>query len=212
MKTYIFDLDGTLWDSMGLWSDIDVKFLSKRGLSVPPDYVDKINALGNAEGAKYTVERFNLPDTPEDLMREWHDMAISAYTHDVKLKPYALEYLNKLRAGGAKLGIATSLSPDLHTPALISNGIAGYFDAIAHSDEVGYGKTRPDVFLLAAERLGAAPSDCLIFEDVLAAVKSAKSVGMTVCAVYDESTAHLWPSICAAADYAITDFRDAPLI
>jgi beta-phosphoglucomutase-like phosphatase (HAD superfamily) len=211
MKAFIFDLDGTLLDSMDVWGKIDVDFLQKRGIAVPSDYMDAISSMSFTECAVYTIERFNLPDSVDSLMREWTDMAAYAYGHTVLMKPYAKEYLSTLRERGAKLGIATSLSAELYEPALCGHGIYDWFNVICNSDDAGYGKSRPDVFLLAAKKLGVLPGDCVVFEDILAAVKTAKNAGMKVCGVYDKAAVNDWEQIKETADFAITDWRNAPL-
>ena len=218
---HIFDLDGTLLDSMDVWHKVDIDFLHKRGITVPPDYPQAISALTFYETADYTIRRFGLSDSIEDLQREWNEMAVYSYKHNVQLKPYAKEYLTALRGsarqGGArqsgdiKLAVATSLPAELHKPALQSHGIYDFFHAICTTDEAGQGKTHPDVFLLAAKKIGAQPSDCVVYEDILAAVKSAKSAGMTVCAVYDNASKADWEEIKKYADYAILDYSDASL-
>jgi len=209
-KAYIFDLDGTLLDSMGVWEQIDVDFLKRRGIVVPPDYMNAVSPMTPDEAAAYTIKRFALRDSVDGLTREWNEMAAYAYGNTVQMKPSAKEYLMTLRERGAKLAVATSLSAELCAPVLRNNGIDTMFHAICRTDEAGRGKSRPDVFLLAARKIDAAPGDCLVFEDILAAVKSAKSAGMDVCAVYDKTSADDWEEIKAAADYAIVDFRDAP--
>ena len=208
MKAYIFDLDGTLLDSMGVWDDIDTAFLQKRGITVPPDYADAIAPMTFAETAAYTIERFGLSERPESLMREWRDMAIDIYSNSVELKPYAKELLLTLRERGVPLAVATSATEAVFRPALRRHGIHDLFDVICTSEEAGYGKTRPDVFLLTAKKLGVSPHDCIVFEDILAAIKSAKSVGMTVYGVYDEGSKHDWEEIKRTADGVIYDFRD----
>ena len=211
MKAYIFDLDGTLLDSMGVWLNIDIEFLEKRGLAVPDDYFDKISSMGFSQIAAYTIERFGLPDTVEGLLQEWSDMAAHAYGHTVQMKPHAKEYLFALKERGARLAIATSAIPDLCDLALRAHGIYDWFNVICKCNEVGCGKSRPDVFLLAAQKLAVDPRDCIVFEDIFDAVKSAKSVGMTVCGVYDKASESDWDAIRGMADYAILDFRDAPM-
>lgn len=211
MNAYIFDLDGTLLDSMGLWEQIDVDFLMKRGFEVPIDYIDAICSRSFPEAAEYTILRFGFPDSVSDLLREWNDMAAYAYGNTVPLKPGAREYLMAIKERGIKLGVATSLPAALYEPALRNNGILELFDVICSTDEVEHGKTRPDVFLLAARKLGVAPADCIVFEDIPDAIKSAKEAGMTVYGVLDESSKEHWAHIKETADSVIVDFKDAPL-
>ena len=176
-KGAIFDLDGTLLDSMGVWDQVDVDFLAKRGFEVPDDYMQKVAAMQFRQIAEYTIARFGLSDTPEALMEEWDHMARVMYATVVEAKPYAREYLAALKASGAKLAVATSLPPMLREPAMKHVGIFDYFDDVVSVDDAGdVGKTEPDVYLLAASRLGIKPSDCTVFEDLLVGMRSAKSV------------------------------------
>ena len=108
-KGAIFDLDGTLLDSMGVWDQVDIDFLSKRGIDVPDDYMTKVAAMQFRQIAEYTIARFDLSDTPEELMDEWDHMARVMYSTVVEAKPYAREYLAQLKGSGAKLAVATSL-------------------------------------------------------------------------------------------------------
>lgn len=212
-KAAIFDLDGTLLDSMGVWAQVDIDFLNKRGIEVPPDYMTKVSAMQFRQIAEYTIARFGLTDTPEELMQEWDDMASVAYSTTVEAKPGALDYLRDLKASGVKLGVATSLPPHLREPALRHVGMFELFNDIVSVDDANdVGKDQPDVYLLAAKRLGAAPADCTVFEDLLVGMKSAKSVGMKVWAMHDDSSASDWPEICHLADGVLFDFHDAPRV
>jgi len=207
---YIFDLDGTLLDSMDIWERIDIEFLEKRGIAIPSNYISTVMPMTFAEAAAYTIRRFNLPDSIEDLTLEWNSMAAQAYTN-ASLKPHAKEYLTTIKNRGAKLAVAISLPARLYEPALRANNIYDIFDTLCSTDEVAHGKTHSDIFLLAAKRLGETPINCIVFEDILAAVKSAKGIGMTVCGVYDNSSAKDWPEIKKIADSVIVDFKHAPL-
>lgn len=210
-KGAIFDLDGTLLDSMGVWDQVDVDFLAKRGFEVPDDYMQKVAAMQFRQIAEYTIARFNLSDTPEELMEEWDHMARVMYSTVVEAKPHAREYLATLKASGAKLAVATSLPPMLREPAMRHVGIFDYFDEVVSVDDAGdIGKDRPDVYLLAASRLGIEPTDCTVFEDLLVGMRSAKSVGMRVWAMHDDSSDADWPAICGLADGVMFDFHDAP--
>jgi len=210
-KGAIFDLDGTLLDSMGVWEKIDIDFLAKRNLSVPEDYTREISALSFRKTAEYTINRFHLKETAEDLMKEWNYMAAYEYSHMIKLKPYAKEYLTTLKSCGIRLGTATSLSGVLAKPALINNGIYDLFDIQCETDEVGKGKDSPDVFLLAAEKLGVVPKECIVFEDLFAGICSAKKAGMKVFGIYDKYSKEQAEEIQKAADGYYYSFKDAPV-
>lgn len=210
-KAAIFDLDGTLLDSMGVWDQVDIDFLGKRGIEVPPDYMIKVSSMQFQQVAEYTIARFGLKDTPEELMQEWDDMVRVAYSTTVEAKPGALDYLRDLKSAGVKMGVATSLPPQLREPALRHVGMLDLFDDIVSVDDANdVGKDQPDVYLLAAERLGVKPVDCTVFEDLLVGIKSAKSVGMKVWAMHDDSSDADWPEICDIADGVLFDFHDAP--
>ena len=199
-KAAIFDLDGTLLDSMGVWDQVDIDFLAKRGIEVPADYMGKVAAMQFRQIAEYTIARFGLTDT-----------ARVAYSTVVEAKPHAVEYLSYLKRSGAKLAVATSLPPALREPAMKHVGIFDYFDQIVSVDDANdVGKDRPDVFLLAAGRLGVVPEQCTVFEDLLVAMRSAKSVGMRVWAIHDDSSDGDWPDICGLADGVLFDFSEAP--
>ena len=132
----IFDLDGTLLDSMGMWDDIDVAFLSRRGLTVPDDYVQAIVPLSFRETAVYTIDRFGLTETPEAVMEEWMRMAEEAYAFRVEPKPYAAELLRRWKARGIRLAVATANHEKLFAPALRRAGIYDCFDAFTTLAEV----------------------------------------------------------------------------
>lgn len=207
IKAAIFDLDGTLLDSMGVWTQIDIDFLGKRGIPVTDEYVKAVTSMGFQEAAAYTIRRYDLAQTPEEIMGEWKRMCRTAYGHSVPLKPCAKETLLRLKQSGIKLGVATALSPDLFVPALERNGVYGWFDAFASLEEVQRGKGFPDIYLLAAQRLKVEPPRCMVFEDILAGILGAQAGGFHTYGVYDESSAHDWEKICAAADRTLTSFE-----
>lgn len=205
----IFDMDGTIMDSLGIWERIDYDFLEKkRGISVPGDYVHDIAAMSFSEIAQYTKNRFNLPDTPQELMQEWTDMAIYEYSHNVFLKPFVKEFIEYLKNCGKKIILCTSSPEYFFKPALKNNGIYDLFDAFANTCEAGVGKNSPKVYLLAAQKAGVAPEKCLVFEDVISAAVSAKRAGMTVCGVYDERSRSRQNELRAVCDMYITGFNE----
>jgi len=207
-KAYIFDLDGTLFESMDVWSKIDTAFFKKRRIPHPDGFTASILAMNFDEAANYTKTLLGLNESTDEIKQEWLDMAIHAYSHEVDMKPYAKEYLLSLKAKGHALAVATSLPVELMTPALHKHEIYHIFDVICTASEVGCGKSKPDIFVLTAKKLGLPPQDCLHFDDILAAVKSATSIGMEVCAVYDKTSANDWDEIKNIADHSIMGFKD----
>lgn len=210
-EAVIFDLDGTLLNSMDVWEKIDIDFLSKRGLSVPSDYVTEICARSFEEAAQYTIERFELSESVDSIIKEWNAMAAYEYAHHVRLMPYAYEYILRLKASHVKLAVATGLPKELYRPCLINNGIYELFDFLCSVDQVQRGKEYPDIFLFASDGLKISPQKCIVFEDVLPAVKSAKQAGMITYGVYDKYSAHNETEIRIMADGYIYDFHNAPL-
>jgi HAD superfamily hydrolase (TIGR01509 family) len=207
----IFDLDGTLLNSMDVWEKIDIAFLSKRGLPVPINYVTEICARSFEEAAQYTIELFELSEGVESIIKEWNAMAAYEYAHHVRLMPYTLDYMSRLNALRVKLAVATGLPEELYKPCLTNNGVYESFDIICSTDQVERGKEYPDIFLFASGELKIPPQKCIVFEDVLPAVRSAKQAGMITYGVYDKYSAHNESEIKAIADGYLYDFRNAPL-
>lgn len=205
----IFDLDGTLFDSMGFWSHLDERFLSHHGISpIPDDYLLEIAHLGAEETAIYTRNRFGLTMSAGEMMEEWHHEALEYYTNDVGLKPGAYEYLTRLKNAGVKLAVATANSSDLYMPALKRLGLESLFDAYAEVAEVGRKKGFPDIYELAAARLGASPSETAVFEDIYIALTGAKAGGFLTVGVYDETSARDTVRIREFADAFVCTFDE----
>ena len=141
IKGAIFDLDGTLLDSMDVWSQVDIEFLGKREIEVPDDYSKIIAPMTFREVAEYTIERFDLDETPEDIMEEWNLMAEQKYANDVMLKPGALEVLDFLKNNNVKLGIATTNISRVFKACLERLNIYDMFEVITETDNVAGGKT-----------------------------------------------------------------------
>lgn len=207
-KGAIFDLDGTLLDSMGVWRRIDEDFLGKRGIRVPDDYLKAITAKNFQDAADYTIERFGLKESADAIMAEWFDMAIDAYTNDVALKPFVKEYMQILRENDVKIAAATSSDARLFEPCLKHHGIYEWFDAFSVTAEVKRGKGYPDVYENAAEKLGLKAADCVVYEDILKGVEGAKLGGFYVIGVEDVHSSYEKEEIQKEADRYITTFEE----
>lgn len=207
-KGIIFDLDGTILDSSWVWDKVDIKFLGDRGFDVPDDYVEAISPMGAEKAAEYTIERFGLQnERPEDLVGEWFDMAKSEYHHKVVCKPHAKRFIKKMYSQGKKLVIATSSDKELFIPTLAREGILDYFSDIVTVNEVERGKGFPDIYIEAAKRIDFSVRQCVVFEDIITAIKGAKSGGFQVVAVEDEKSAYYSKEIRAIADLYISSYQ-----
>ena len=204
----VFDLDGTLVDSMWVWEDIDNEFLGKRGIPVPDNYVDIITPMGFEECADYTIKRFGLKESNAEVMNEWHNMAVYSYANKVKLKPGVEDFLKYLRENNVKMSIATANSLELVIPALKNNMIDGYFDNITTLKEVSRGKEFPDVYDLSTSRLGADKNKCVVFEDIIEGIRAAKLGGYKVIGVFDKRAEDKVELLSSNADYFIYDYKE----
>lgn len=207
-QAVIFDLDGTLVDSMWIWEAIDREYLGRFGFTCPPDLQKTIEGMSFSETALYFKSRFAIPDPVEEIKADWVRMSIEKYRTQVPLKPGAGEFLRYLKERNIFMGIATSNGRPMVDAVLASLRIDGYFSHIITSCEVAMGKPAPDVYLRAAEKLGAAPENCLVFEDVPAGIQAGKAAGMTVVAVDDQFSQEMRREKEELADYFITDYLE----
>lgn len=207
-KAAIFDLDGTLMDSMWMWRDIDIEYLGRFQISPPENLQVEIEGMGFTETAVYFKETFALPDSIEKIKADWNQMAYEKYAHQVPLKKGAYRLLEELRRQGIKLGIATSNHIELVRAALRNNGVEEWFDCIRTSCDVAKGKPAPDVYLSVAEALKVAPGDCIVFEDVPMGVLAGLNAGMTVCAIQDPFSGEREEAVRSLAHYFIHDYDE----
>lgn len=207
-RAALFDMDGTLIDSMGVWAKVDEDFFARRGMPVPEDYSRAIAGLSFRQTGEYTKERFQLPEPVDDILAEWNDMCEKAYVHDVPLKPGAKEYVSRLKDAGVKLAVATALPRHLYEPVLRRTGIYDLFDAFASTGDTGESKRTGKVYLLAAEKLGVTPGECAVFEDILEGLLGARAAGMKAVCVRDEAALRELPRALEICDRYVNDFRE----
>lgn len=207
LKAAIFDLDGTLIDSMGVWNKIDIDFLTKRNLKAPINLKEEIETLTFNECARYFKNKFKLTESVEAILEEWNNIAYNEYAHNINLKKGAKKFLKLLKCRGIKIAIATSNTPTLVTAVLKNNNILNLFDTITTIDEVSRGKDFPDIYLLTAKKLNIETKNCVVFEDILPALKGARAAGMKVVAVYDMYSSEYINEMKSFADLYINDYN-----
>lgn len=203
IQALIFDFDGTMIDSLHLWRELDRDYLYKHGLEVPVDLQKKIEGMGFLDCARYFQERFKIADSVESIMGEWRLMIEEKYMRTA-IKPDVIDFINRTEL---PMAIATSSDRDLVIKVLKKNGLHERISFIATSDEVGFSKPHPAVFLKAAQALDVLPSHCVVFEDTYAGVLGTKHAGMIAIAVYDKHN-HDWESTRAIAHGAIHSFDE----
>ncbi len=207
-KAVIFDLDGTVIDSMWMWKEIDIEFLARFGHECPDDLQDVIEGMSFSETAVYFKERFDIPWTLDEIKDCWTQMSIDKYRYEVTLKEGALAFLQFLKDHEIRTGIATSNGRDLVDTVLESLNIGPYFDVVTTACEVKAGKPEPDIYLEVAKRLDVEPGECLVFEDIPAGITAGKRAGMTVIAVEDDFSKDMKAEKLALADGFIEDYLE----
>ena len=207
-KAMLFDLDGTLVDSMWMWEAIDIEFLGAYGYECPDDIQRAIEGMSFSETAVYFKERFDLPLSLDEIKAVWTRMSIDKYRHEVLLKPGVLEFLKYCKENGIRTGIGTSNGSEIVDAVLTSLNVKEYFDAVVTACEVAHGKPEPDIYLEVAKRLGVQPENCLVFEDIPAGIMAGKAAGMPVIAVEDDFSADLMDEKRELADAVISDYRE----
>ena len=208
VKAVLFDLDGTLVDSMSMWKEIDVDYLNRFDIPVPETLQQDIEGLSMYQTAVYFKETFGIEDSLEDIQNTWNSMAYDKYTNEVPLKPYVREFLENLKIKGILCGIATSNSRVLTEAILKSHGIEEYFLTMVTGDEVKNGKPEPEVYLTASSKLSVSPKDCIVFEDLPVGIIAGKRAGMKVYAVEDIYSMKDKEEKMRLADHYITSYEE----
>ncbi len=207
-KAVLFDLDGTVVDSMWIWKQIDIDYFQKCDLKMPETYQKEIEGLSFYETALYTHDNYIPQKSTEELMRDWNEMAYDHYVSDVLPKENIKEFLKYLKDKGIKTGIATSNSSVLCLATLKKNNLLDFFDSVMTGEDKTAGKPAPDVYLLSAKNLNVNPGNCLVFEDICNGIIAGKAAGMTVVTIYDEYSAYQWDEKCRIADHHIMSYRE----
>ena len=206
----IFDFDGTLAHTAHIWNEVDKTFLARRGFEVPSDYAQRLSALGFEEGARYTKERFGLKDSEEAIQAEWTELSEELYQREVRLRKGAHAYIEAVKAAGIPVALATTNRREVLS-RMEHIDVLGLFDACVFGTDVSRGKDFPDIFLEAATRIGCDPASCVVFEDNLSAVRSARSVRMRCVAVRAKDATQRTDELRTHADLWLDDWRDIDL-
>jgi len=203
----IFDLDGTLIDSNGVWVEVDKIFLGRRGAPYTQEYYEGVAHTILQNCAVFTKEYLKLEESCEEIIAEWMELAKDAY-HNVPLKPHVREYLDRCREAGHRMVIFTACVPEHCRAAVAHHGLEHYFEKIIFAQELGVDKKSPEIFKRIARELEVSPGECVLFDDSLSACKAAKAAGMTVVGVQDEFFRDSRPDMREICDRFISGFGE----
>ena len=189
IKTAIFDMDGTLVDSLMLWeviwSSFGEKFLGDRSFAPNAEDDKKVRTLTLKDAMQLSHDHYQIGESGAELLDLANRIMIDFYASRVELKPGVREFLEHLQSQGTKMCIASATAPDLLAVAMKHCDLEKYFPRIFSCGAIGKGKEHPDVFLLAKEYLGTETEETWLFEDSLVAIETAIKIGMPTVAIYD---------------------------
>lgn len=208
-KVHIFDLDGTLIDSMTQFPKANLRVLAEEGITPPENVVNIITPLGYRGAAEYFMKTLGVKaNRPEEIMKRVESYLIDDYTNNIPLKPFVGEYVRKLKASGCKLYVLTASPHACTDPCLKRNGIYELFDAVWSSDDFTHTKAEKQIYLDAAERIGCDLSDIEFYDDNFTALATAKSAGLSVTGVFDPASDDYKDKIIATVDRYINTFEE----
>ena len=209
IKGIIFDFDGTLADSLWVWRKADKEFLEEYGYEDDNEFYQSVTAMTLAEAIEYIKKRYNIEGDSQYLQNKMHDMVYHKYADEVGMKDGAREYINYCVENNIKICIVTSAERNMCEAALTRNGLLNKFDGIYCVSEMNMSKSQPEIFDYAAKQMGIDKEHCLVFEDSLYAVKSAKKGGFAVIGVYDESCIDSEDEMISLCDGFVRGFDEA---
>ncbi len=209
MKGVIFDVDGTLLDSMSRWSTLTSDYLKECGIMPDEDLDETIFKMTVDSAVHYVKERYHLAESEADIQMACMSRIVSFYRNEVQLKHGVRELLGFLKNNGIPMMTASSGARQLQEVAFERLRVRDCFTELLFCTELHTDKSTPEIYQIAADKMGLLPEEVVVFEDALHGVESAKSVGFSVCGVEDEADAHEKEKIKAMADWYVSDLKDA---
>lgn len=209
LQSAIFDMDGTLLDSMHIWNDLGPNLLRANGIEPGPELREKVRVMTLRDGAAYCKAAYGLPQPVDEVVAQIEGQVEDFYRSQVQAKPGVQKFLSLLKMEGVWMYVATATDRRLAEAALKHAGIDQYFRGMLTCPEVGVGKNdSPEIYEMAMRRLRSTKRDTVVFEDALHAIQTAKAAGFRVAAVYDPSAEEDQAEIRRIADYYIRSFDE----
>lgn len=207
MKAVVFDLDGTVFDSMPMWSGLAVDMLKSYNIGFPENILEILTPMGLSQGADYVIA-LGLPLTKEEILKSEIEYALEHYKTDIPAKAGALEYMHLLSEKSIPMFSFTAGMAELFMPCAQRLGVTEYIKDFYTADMFSLPKSHPNAWKILAEKIGEQPENIMVFDDNLENISAAKQAGMQAIGVYDLSAKHNAEKIKAIADGYITDFTE----
>jgi HAD superfamily hydrolase (TIGR01509 family) len=208
IKAAIFDMDGTLLDSMPIWEHASERYLADKGIKAQENLAETLFSMSMSQGAAYVKRNYKLPEDIDTIVAGVNTIVFDFYQKEAAPKVGVRQFLDRLKGEGIPMAVATSTDRPMVEAALKRNGLLPYFEHIFTCTEVGAGKVKPDIYLKAQELLGMSREETWVFEDALYAIDTAKKAGFPAVGIYDHASRKQQEQIRALADIYITEFTD----
>lgn len=208
MKAAIFDLDGTLIDSMGMWRDLGRSSLERRGLAITKKVAEDMTTMSLKMNSHYLKETYNLKESTDEIYKEFKDIILNFYLNEVNEKEEAFNTIKKYKENGYDVVLGTATSDEFVYPILERFNMSEYFDLIQTCDMVGIKKSDKNYFNLISEKLELNSKEIFLFDDAPFALKAAKEAGIVTVGVYDDESKEYWKHIVEKNNYAIKTFKE----
>lgn len=207
-EAVLFDIDGTLIDSMGIWDEVDRIYLARYNIPVPEHLPETLSGLSIAQTAAYFREVLGVQETNEKMISDWNELAFEQYNRHILPKADALKFVQEIHDRHIPMAVGTSNTRALAETVMRRLGFAGYLSYMLTGEDIQFGKPDPFIYLEAARCVGARPENCIVFEDIPEGLTAGKRAGMKTCAIWDHFSSSKDDEKRKIADYYIHSFTD----
>ena len=199
-KGVIFDMDGTMLDSMDMWGNLDIQYMNGLGIEPEPDFHRIVSTMTLPMAAEYICGKYSVPYTPEEVVEQFTELVDEYYRYRLPVKTGIPGLVKEMAEAGIRMAVATANEYDMSKVALERNGIMPYIMGLVTCTMAGASKESPAVYLKACEIMDVTVEECVVFEDSLYAIRTAKEAGFCVVGVYDNAEKENWDAICKITD------------
>lgn len=208
MKAAIFDLDGTLIDSMGMWRNLGKNFLEKREIEMTDEVANEMTTMSLNMSSVYLKEKFSLKESSQSIYKEFRETIMNFYLNEVEEKESAFDILKDYKEKGFDVVLGTATSDEFVEPVLKRFNLKKYFDMVQTCDMVQIRKSDARYFDLISDKLNIDSKEIFLFDDAPHALNAAKNAGIVTVGVYDNESRQYWDEIVSNNNYAIKSFKD----